>query len=173
MTRRAQLPTVARRARRARRCTGYHDLGGRMYRKAIAACGCAVVLVLVLAAPAGAARAGSLRDDRRISISGGIIVPEGDGVKGPGVSLDGPVTVAGTVRDDVYVGNGRLSVGGHVTGDMFVVHGNVVVTGRVGGNVIALDGRITVRDGARVGGDVVSREQPVVASGASVGGDVK
>jgi hypothetical protein len=72
----------------------------------------------------------------------------------------------------VFVGNGSLAVAGRVTGDMLVVHGNVVITGRVGGDAIALDGRITVRSGARVSGDVVSREQPNVARG-TVGGDVK
>jgi hypothetical protein len=39
----------------------------------------------------------------------------------------------------------------------------VLITGGVGGDVVALDGRITVRAGAFVRGDVVSRRQPNVA----------
>ena len=141
--------------------------------KSLAALALSVVVLAGFAAPAGAATVDRpLRDDRRISITGGEVVVEGDVVNGPVVSFDGPVVVNGTVTDDVYVGNGRLDIGGEVTGDVLVVHGDVLITGRVGGDVIALDGRITTRDGARVNGDVRSREEPHVASG-TVRGDVK
>ena len=143
-----------------------------MRRRVVIAFALTVIAVVVSPIPAGAAQDGASRDDRRINISGGVVVAKGEVVNGPVVSVDGPVTVDGTVNDDVYVGNGRLVIHGRVTGDALVVHGDVLVTGRAGGDVIALDGRITVHAGAHVNGDVVSRRQPNVASG-TVSGDVK
>jgi cytoskeletal protein CcmA (bactofilin family)/nitrate reductase NapE component len=131
----------------------------------------ATIMLIAVASPASAARAGSARDDRRISVSGGVVVAQGEVVNGPVVSIDGPATIDGTA-DDVYVGSGRVVIRGRVTGDVFVLHGDVLITGRVGSDVVALDGRITVRDGARVSGDVRSREQPNVAPG-TVRGEVK
>jgi hypothetical protein len=152
-----------------------------MHRKLLAAVGLAAVVLAAFASPAGALSAGaappgalgegSLRDDRRISVTGGVVVAEGDVVNGPVVSVDGPAIINGTVKD-VYVGNGRLDIGGQVTGDVLVVHGDVFITGRVGGDVVALDGRITTRDGARVSGDVKSRKAPNVATD-TVGGHVR
>src|SRR4051794_21300272 len=75
----------------------------RMHRKLLACCAVAVVVCAVVAAPAGAASDGSLRNDRRISISGGVTIASGEVVDGPVVSVDGPVTINGTVKDDVYV----------------------------------------------------------------------
>src|SRR5215212_1206305 len=123
------------------------------------------VVVGAFAAPAGAARDGSSRDDRRISVRGEV-------VNGPVLSADGPVTVDGTVDGRIFVADGRVTIRGRVTGSVLVVHGDVVITGRVGDDVVALDGRITTRDGARVNGDVKSRKQPDVAPG-TVNGDVK
>jgi cytoskeletal protein CcmA (bactofilin family) len=143
-----------------------------MRRKLLAAVGLAAVALAAFASPAGAASGdGSLRTDRRISVTGGVKVAEGEVVNGPVVSVDGPAIINGTVKD-VYVGNGRLDIGGQVTGDVLVVHGDVFITGRVGGDVVALDGRITTRDGARVNGDVKSRNAPNVAPG-TVGGHVR
>ncbi len=135
----------------------------------------AVTVIAVFAAfasPASAARDGSVHADRRISVTGGVVVAEGEVVNGPVVSIDGPAVIDGTVNDDVFVGNGRLVIRGHVTGDALVVHGNVLIAGRLDGDVIALDGRVTTRDGARVNGDVKSRKEPNVAPG-TVRGDVK
>lgn len=144
-----------------------------MHHKKLAAIAFTVVALVAVAAPAGAAIDGSsVRNDRRISISGGEVVAEGEVVNGPVVSVDGPVVVDGTVNDDVFVGDGRLDVRGRINGDVLVVHGDVLITGRVDGDVIALDGRITTRDGARVSGDVKSRKAPNVAPG-TVRGDVK
>jgi hypothetical protein len=72
----------------------------------------------------------------------------------------------------VFVGDGRVTVRGHVTGSVLVVHGDVLITGRVDDDVVALDGRITTRDGARVDGDVKSREKPDIAPD-TVTGSVK
>ena len=55
---------------------------------------------------------------------------------------------------------------------MLVLDGDAVVTGTVLGDVIAVVGRVIVQSGAHVGGDVVSRRGPRVASG-TVRGDVK
>ena len=80
----------------------------------------AVTVIAVFAAfasPATAARDGSVHADRRISVTGGVVVAEGEVVNGPVVSIDGPAVIDGTVNDDVFVGNGRLVIRGHVTGD--------------------------------------------------------
>ena len=143
-----------------------------MGRRALVAFGVAVVVLATCAAPAAAARNGSIRSDRRISITGGVVVATDEVVNGPVVSFDGPVTVNGTVNGRVFVGDGRVTIRGHVTGSVLVVHGDVLITGRVGDDVVALDGRVTTRDGARVTGDVKSRDRPDVAPG-TVTGDVK
>jgi hypothetical protein len=143
-----------------------------MQRRVLVGCALIAVLLGVLAAPAGAAQAGSLRNDRRISVSGGVVVAADEVINGPVVSVDGPATINGTVNDDVYVGDGRLVIRGQVTGDVVVVHGDAFITGRVGGDLVTLTGRVTTEDGAQVNGDVRSRKTPDVAAG-TVRGDVK
>lgn len=143
-----------------------------MHRKLLAGFALTVVVLVASAAPAGAVGSPSPRDDRRISVSGGEVVASGEVVNGPVVSVDGPVTINGTVKDDVFVGKGRLVVHGLITGDVLVVSGDVLITGRVNGDVVALRGRVTTRDGARVNGDVKSRRSPDIAPG-TVRGDVK
>jgi cytoskeletal protein CcmA (bactofilin family) len=127
--------------------------------------------IVVLASPAGAAR-GRSSEDRRITITGDITVSGNERVNGPVVSFDGDVLVDGTVDGSVFVGNGDAEINGRVTGRVFVAHGDVLITGRVGDDVTAADGRVTVRSGARVQGDVVSRQRADVAAG-TVTGDVK
>jgi cytoskeletal protein CcmA (bactofilin family) len=143
-----------------------------MHRKLLAGLALTVVVLAASAAPAGALGNPSPRTDRRISVSGGVVVASDEVVKGPVVSIDGPATINGTVDDDVFVGDGRLVVRGHVTGDVLVVSGDVLITGRVDGDVVALRDRVTIRDGARVKGDVKSRRAPNVAPG-TVRGSVK
>lgn len=72
------------------------------------------------------------------------------------VIFDGPVTVEGTVREAVVAFNGTVDV-----------------TGTVEEDVVAFNGPITIRSGAVVGGDVVSRVSPVVEEGATVEGEVR
>ena len=122
--------------------------------------------------PAGAVTGERLRNDRRISVSGGVVIAQDETVDGPVVSIDGPATINGVVEDDVYVGRGNLRVDGRVTGDVLVVDGDATVSGEVGGDVISVLGRVVVRSGAEVGGDVVSRRPPEVADD-TVGGDVR
>ena len=143
-----------------------------MHRKLLAGFALTVVVLAASAAPAGALAGPSPRTDRRISVSGGVVVDSGEVVNGPVVSIDGPVTINGTVKDDVFVGDGRLVIRGLVTGDVLVVSGDVLITGRVNGDVVALRDRVTTRDGARVNGDVRSRRAPNVAPG-TVRGNVK
>jgi cytoskeletal protein CcmA (bactofilin family) len=143
-----------------------------MYRKLLAGFALAVAVFVVSATPAGAAGTASPRTDRRISVSGGVVVTSDEVVNGPVVSVDGPVTINGTVNDDVFVGRGHLVIRGLVTGDVLVVSGDVVIMGRVNGDVVALRGRVTTREGARVNGDVKSRRDPDIAPG-TVRGDVK
>ncbi len=143
-----------------------------MRRRLLAGIALIAVMLAIFASPAGAAVDGSLRNDRRLSLSGGVVVTNDEVINGPVVSVDGPATINGTVKDDVFVGDGRLVIRGRVTGDVLVVSGDALITGRVDGDVVALRGRVTTRDGARVQGDVKSRRTPDIASG-TVRGDVK
>jgi hypothetical protein len=142
-----------------------------MRRRALVVVALAVVIVGLVAVPAAAGTGGGSGGDRRISVSGGVVVAQDETIDGPVVSFDGPATINGVV-DDVFVGHGNLRVNGRVTGDVLVLDGDATVTGRVGGDVISVGGRVIVQSGARVGGDVVSRREPRVASG-TVRGDVK
>jgi hypothetical protein len=129
---------------------------------------CVVVALLVsavLLTPASAQTHVRARDSRHISISGDVVVDQGETVNGPVVSIDGSARINGVVRDDVYVGSGNVRVDGHVTGNVLVVDGDATINGRVGGDVIAVRGRVVVNSGARVTGDVVSRRSPKIASG--------
>jgi cytoskeletal protein CcmA (bactofilin family) len=143
-----------------------------MQRKLLAALALTAFMLVAFAAPAGAGRSGATRGDRRISVTGGVVVATGEVVDGEVVSFDGPVRVNGTVDGDVFVGDGNLTIRGEVTGDVLVVHGDALITGRLDGDIVALDGRITTRDGAEVTGSVKSREAPDVAPG-TVQGEVK
>ena len=143
-----------------------------MLRRLLGAFALVAVVCGVAAAPAHAVRDGSSRDDRRISVSGGVVVTADEVVDGPVVSFDGPVTVDGAVDGNIFVADGRVVIRGSVSGGILVAHGDVLITGSVGDDVVALDGRITTRDGARVDGDVRSRRAPDVAQG-TVTGEVK
>jgi cytoskeletal protein CcmA (bactofilin family) len=126
----------------------------------------------LIAGPVGAAGVPSRGGDRPISINSGVVIAQGETVKGPVISIDGPATINGVVKGDVYVGRGSLRINGQVTGNALVVDGDATVTGAVSGDVVAVFGRVIVRSGASVDGDVVSRRAPQVASG-TVSGDVK
>ena len=129
----------------------------------------AVIVGVAVGTPAGAQTGDRSRRDRRISISGGVVIAQDETVNGPVVSVDGPAVINGVVTDKVYVGRGDARINGRVTGDVLVVDGDATVNGRVGGDVIAVSGRVTVHTGARVSGDVVSRRDPHVASGTVAG----
>jgi hypothetical protein len=109
----------------------------------------------------------------------GLLVAAGPAAAAPGgdsrVALNGPVDVPpGTTVDDVFSLNGPVTVRGTVEGDAVALNGPVNVTGSVQGDLVALNGQATVADGAEVGGDVVfGDEQPLVASLDAIGGEVE
>jgi hypothetical protein len=124
------------------------------------------------AAPAFAQRGGITSSDRRISVSGNVVVARGEVVTGPVAAVDGSVFVRGTVTDYVVVGDGDLVVSGRATRSVVVAHGDAVISGRVRGDVVALLGRVTVTRTGSVGGDVVSRRDPRISAG-TVDGEVR
>ena len=75
--------------------------------------------------------------------------------------------------ETVVIFDGPAIIEGSVTGEVVAFNGDVRVTGIVDGEVVALNGRVTVADGGRVGGDVVSQREAVVEPGATVGGEVR
>lgn len=79
----------------------------------------------------------------------------------------------GDTFDDAIIFDGDATIDGTVTGTAMAFNGDVVVSGTVGGDVVTTNGRVTLTDGATVGGNVVSSKAPDVASGATVGGEVR
>jgi hypothetical protein len=71
---------------------------------------------------------------------------------------------------DLVVFHGSSTVDGTVDGSLTAFDAPVTIAGRVNGDVVAFNGRVALRSGATVTGDVVSRDAPVVASGATIGG---
>ena len=117
-----------------------------------------VALVLGAAAPAAAqSEAGAEPDD-----------------DGPTVVITGRVTVPeGTTSDAVIILDGPADIAGRVDGPVVAANGDIRVTGTVDEDVVAFNGRAIIEDGARVGGGVVSSDEPRVASGATVEDDVE
>jgi cytoskeletal protein CcmA (bactofilin family) len=130
----------------------------------------AVVFVFLLASvqPAGAQDGGN-EQGRRISVTGGLVVANGETVDGPAVSANGPARIDGRVNGAVYVGRGDLRVDGHITGDTLVLDGDAFIGGRVDGSITVLNGKATIRPGANVRGDVASRTAPTAARGTVQG----
>src|SRR5215216_5240846 len=74
---------------------------------------------------------------------------------------------------DLVVFHGSANVEGTVDGSLTAFDAPVTISGRVNGDVVAFNGRLELRSGANVSGDVVSRDAPVVASGATIGGETR
>jgi hypothetical protein len=64
-------------------------------------------------------------------------------------------------------------VDGTVDGSLTAFDAPVTISGRVNGDVVVFNGRVVLRSGATVTGDVVSQIAPVVASGATIGGETR
>ena len=111
------------------------------------------MLILTLATPAWAQDAQG--PEAFVVLSGRADVPEGQ-----------------TVGDLVVV-HGSATVDGTVDGSLTAFDAPVTISGRVNGDVVAFNGRMVLRSGAVVTGDVVSQQAPVVASGATVGGETR
>jgi cytoskeletal protein CcmA (bactofilin family) len=114
---------------------------------------------LMVAAPAGATPSGTQPrnrdDDTQVVITGRVVVAQQETV------------------GDVAILNGDARINGSVDGSVFALNGDVTVRGSVKDDVIAVTGRVIVEGGARVGGDVTSREGARISPGATVNGDVK
>src|SRR5215211_1206935 len=74
---------------------------------------------------------------------------------------------------DLVVFHGSATVDGTVDGSLTAFDAPVTISGRVNGDVVAFNGRVVLRSGAVVTGDVVSQNAPVVASGATIGGETR
>jgi hypothetical protein len=89
------------------------------------------------------------------------------------VITGGAVVPPGQTAGDIVVLDGTVTIAGRATGDVVSVSGPVRVTGRVDGDLIAVSDRASLGPRARVGGDLrYGDERPVVARGATVGGNV-
>ena len=78
----------------------------------------------------------------------------------------------GDTFNDAIIFDGDATIDGTVTGTVMAFNGDVVVSGTVFQDVVATNGRVTVKDGARVDGNVVSSKAPLIAPG-TVGGEVR
>jgi cytoskeletal protein CcmA (bactofilin family) len=138
---------------------GYSD--GVVRRALVAALVLAAFIALAAVAsalPAGATPAGTQprdRDDTQVVVTGRVVVAQNESV------------------GDVVILNGDARINGRVDGSVFALNGDVFVRGSVKDDVTAFNGRVTVNGGARVGGDVTSRESARISTGATVDGDVK
>jgi hypothetical protein len=72
---------------------------------------------------------------------------------------------------DLVVFHGASTVDGTVDGSLTAFDAPVTISGRVNGDVVVFNGRVELGSGANVAGDVVSQQDPVVASGATIGGE--
>jgi len=112
-------------------------------------------LSLVILAPGAVAQdQDGANSDDQVILTGGLVVPEGETAK-TAVVFNGDVLIAGTVSETLVVFNGRTEITGTVDEDVVVFNGSVVL-----------------RSGARVGGDVVSRQAPQIEDGATVEGSI-
>jgi hypothetical protein len=112
-----------------------------------------LVLTLGLAAPAWAQD--SQVSEAFVVLSGRADVPQGQHV------------------GDLVVFHGSSTVEGTVDGSLTAFDAPVTISGRVNGDVVVFNGRVELQSGANVTGDVVSQSNPVVASGATIGGTSK
>jgi hypothetical protein len=90
------------------------------------------------------------------------------------VVLSGPADVPqGRQVGDLVVFHGSSTVAGTVNGSLTAFDAPVTISGRVNGDVVVFNGRVALARGANVTGDVVSQNDPVVAPGATIGGETR
>lgn len=90
------------------------------------------------------------------------------------VVLSGRADVAeGREVGDLVVFHGSSTVDGTVDGSLTAFDAPVTISGQVNGDVVVFNGSVQLRSGANVTGDVVSQSDPVVASGATIGGETR
>src|SRR5918999_64123 len=90
-----------------------------------------------------------------IVLTGRAEVAEGDSIDTL-VIFDGPAAIDGTVQETVVSFNGPVDISGTVEQD-----------------VVSFNGTVTVRSGAVIGGDLVTRTEPVVEEGGTVRGETR
>jgi cytoskeletal protein CcmA (bactofilin family) len=87
------------------------------------------------------------------------------------IVLNGELTVAeGETVDTAVLGHGTATIDGTVTGAVVVFDGRTDIAGTVHGDVFVFNGAVTVRSGAVIDGDLVTRQIPTVESGATIRG---
>jgi hypothetical protein len=97
-----------------------------------------------------------------------------DDTSGNRIVVNGRVDVVrGDTVDNVVIFNGPAVIAGHVKENVIAFNGDIRVTGRVDDNVIAFNGQAIITGTAVVGGDVRSSDDPVVARGAQVDGNIE
>lgn len=109
---------------------------------------------VTLAPRAVAQENGTPDTDDQIVLTGRLLVPEGRAVQ-TAILFSGDAVIDGTVAGWLVVFNGRTEITGTVEEDVVVFAGDVVL-----------------RSGSRVGGDVISLEDPQIEEGATIGGNV-
>src|ERR687891_371815 len=111
------------------------------------------LLLVSLAAPAQAQDDGSGGDENDQVVLTGQLLIEADRTVGTAVIFNGPATIEGTVRED-----------------LFVLNGDTEISGTVDGDVVVFNGEVAVRSGAEIGGDLVTQGTPEVEEGATIRG---
>ncbi|MGH2661872.1 MAG: hypothetical protein ACRDH8_03495 [Actinomycetota bacterium] len=114
----------------------------------------AATIVLAGTSPALAQEA-TEHDNEFVVLTGQLDIPEGETFDSA-VIFNGPATVAGTVRGPVVSFNG-----------------DVEVSGTVEESVVSFNGTVTVRSGAVIMEDLVTRTEPVIEEGATIQGDIR
>jgi hypothetical protein len=109
---------------------------------------------LTLAPEAVAQEADRPNTDDQIVLTGRLLVPQGETAQ-TAVLLSGDALIEGTVAGWLVVFNGRTEITGTVEEDVIVFAGDVVL-----------------RSGSRVGGDVITLEDPQIEQGATIEGSV-
>jgi hypothetical protein len=74
---------------------------------------------------------------------------------------------------DLVLLHGSSTVDGVVDGSLTAFDADVTISGRVNGDVQVFRGSVKLLSGAHVTGDVLSRSEPSVASGATIGGSTR
>lgn len=115
----------------------------------------ALVTTLVLSGALPASAQEDAERDDFVVLTGQLDVLEGETVD-DAVIFDGPAAVAGTVRGSLVSFNGPVEVSGTVEDD-----------------VVSFNGTVTVRSGALIRGDLVTRTEPVVEEGATIEGEIR
>lgn len=108
-------------------------------------------------------------------LAGGDVTISGD-ITGRAIAAGGHVRLDRTamVHRDAWLAGGSVEVDGDVAGGARLTGGEVVVRGHIVGNVIARGQTVRIESGARIDGnlDVYSPHDPVIDSGATIGGTV-